>query len=281
MKFRLSATVVFSSIIGYLLGTENPEFKNILLLSIGGMLITGCANSFNQILEKAYDKMMERTKNRPLPCNHLSLYEATIFATFLLIFGVVFLYQVSPGGHKSCLFALLSTLLYVIVYTPLKRISPISIFIGSFPGAIPILLGWVAATNEFGLAAGILFAIQFCWQFPHFISIAWVLEEDYKKAGFKMMYGGKSGRYPAVVALTTSIIMMCISVLPFLFKINFLSLSIYSAGIIFILGVWFTIKALKLYISNDKKDAKSLMLGSFIYLPLIQVLYTIDKYFLQ
>ena len=248
MKLRLSSTVVFSSIVGYILGSSNPDIKNIILLSIGGILITGCANAFNQILEKPYDKMMERTKKRPLPCNNLTLYESNIFATILLILGVVFLYQVSPGGHESCLFALLSVLLYVLVYTPLKRISSISIFVGSFPGAIPILLGWVAATNDFGLAAGILFAIQFCWQFPHFISIAWVLEEDYKKAGFKMMYGGEKGRYPATIALLTSILMTIISTLPYFLEINYLSLSLYSVIATFVLGLWFTIRALKLYI---------------------------------
>lgn len=281
MKFRLSATVVFSSIVGYILGSDNPDIKNIILLSVGGILITGCANAFNQILEKPFDKMMERTKKRPLPCSKLSLYESNIFATILLILGVFFLYQVSPGGHESCLFALLSILLYVLVYTPLKRISPISIFIGSFPGAIPILLGWVAATNDFGLAAGILFAIQFCWQFPHFISISWVLEDDYKKAGFKMMYGGKKGRYPATISLLTSIAMTIISTLPYFLEINYLSLSLYSVIAAFILGLWFIIRALKLYISISDKDAKSLMLGSFVYLPIIQVIYILDKYLLQ
>ena len=281
MKFRLSSTVVFSSIAGYILGSDNPDLKNIILLSTGGILITGCANAFNQILEKPYDKMMERTKKRPLPCDNLTLYESNIFATILLVLGVFFLYQVSPGGHESCLFALLSVLLYVLVYTPLKRISSISIFVGSFPGAIPILLGWVAATNDFGLAAGILFAIQFCWQFPHFISIAWVLEEDYKKAGFKMMYGGEKGRYPATIALLTSILMTIISTLPYFLEINYLSLSLYSFIATFTLGLWFTIRALKLYIYVSDKYAKKLMLGSFIYLPLIQVIYILDKYLIQ
>ena len=268
MKFRLSSTVVFSSVIGYLLGTDYFSFIDMLYLIIGGILVTGSANAFNQILEKNYDQLMERTSQRPLPLGKLSSLQAIIFATFIGVFGLFVLYHVSPGGYKSCLFALLSTLLYVLVYTPLKRISPIAIFVGAFPGAIPVLLGWVAATNDFGLAAGILFAVQFCWQFPHFVAISWVLDKEYKKAGFKMIYGGEKGKYPASVAFIASLAMTVVSVLPYFFNIEFISLSIIGAIGIFILGGWFTLRAFKLYEDTDDVSARTLMLGSFIYLPL-------------
>jgi len=281
MKFRLSSTVVFSSAIGYLLGIENFSIVDISYLIIGGILVTGSANGFNQILEKNHDKLMERTSQRPLPFGKLSSFQAIIFAVFIGVFGLFILYHVSTGGPKSCLFALLSILLYVLVYTPLKRISPIAIFVGSFPGAIPVLLGWVAATNDFGLAAGILFAIQFFWQFPHFVAISWVLDKEYKKAGFKMIYGGEKGKYPASVALFTSIIMTIVSVLPYFFNIQFLSLSKYGAISIFLLGVWFTLRAVKLYKTTDDISARTLMLGSFIYLPLMQIIYVLDKYLIQ
>ena len=281
MKFRLSATVVFSSLIGYLLGTDYFSFIDISCLIIGGIFVTGSANAFNQILEKNHDKLMERTSQRPLPLGKLSSFQAIIFATFIGVFGLFVLSHVAPGGYKSCLFALLSTLLYVFVYTPLKRISPIAIFVGAFPGAIPVLLGWVAATNDFGLAAGILFAVQFCWQFPHFIAISWVLDEQYKKAGFKMIYGGEKGKYPASVAFITSIAMTIVSVLPYFLNIESLSLSIFGAIGIFLLGVWFTLRSFKLYQDTDDISARTLMLGSFIYLPLMQIIYVVDKYLIQ
>ena len=183
MKFRLSATVVFSALIGYLLGTASPDFSKILLLILGGILVTGSANALNQILERNYDKLMKRTAIRPLPAGHLTLNQALIFSFIIGIIGLYFLLLINL---QCSFFGLLSILLYVFVYTPLKRDSAISVFIGAFPGAIPVLLGWVAATNDFGLAAGILFAIQFCWQFPHFIAISWILDEEYKKAGFKI-----------------------------------------------------------------------------------------------
>jgi protoheme IX farnesyltransferase len=204
-----------------------------------------------------------------------------VFTTLIGLIGLYVLSNVIPGGVKSCLFGLLSIFLYVLVYTPLKRISPIAVFIGAFPGAIPILLGWVAATNDFGLAAGILFAVQFCWQFPHFIAISWVLDEEYKKAGFKMIYGGKKGKYPAGIAVMTSILMTIISALPFFYNFKDLSLSIYALVLLLILGIWFTFRAINMYHKCDDQSAKRLMLSSFIYLPLMQIIYVLDKYLIH
>ncbi len=281
MKFRLSSTVVFSSAIGYLLGTDYFSFIDMSYLIIGGILVTGSANAFNQILEKNHDKLMERTAVRPLPMGNLSVNQALVFTTLIGLIGLYVLSNVIPGGVKSCLFGLLSIFLYVLVYTPLKRISPIAVFVGAFPGAIPILLGWVAATNDFGLAAGILFAVQFCWQFPHFIAISWVLDEEYKKAGFKMIYGGEKGKYPAGIAVMTSILMTIISTLPFFCNFKDLSLSIYALVLLLILGIWFTFRAINMYHKCNDQSAKSLMLASFIYLPLMQIVYVLDKFLIQ
>ena len=179
---------------------------------------------------------------------------------------------------KSGAFALLSIFLYVFAYTPIKRVSPFAITIGAFPGAIPFLLGFVAATDDFGIAAGTLFAIQFFWQYPHFIAISWVQDAEYKKAGFKMMIGGNKGKYPAVVGLVSSITMTLVSIAPFIWQIPLLSLSVYGAIIVFILGCWFTFKALKLYQTCNDIAAKNLMLSSFAYLPLMQIAYVLDKY---
>ena len=281
MKFRLSSTVVFSSAIGYLLGVDTVVFSDLFLLLVGGILVTGSANGFNQIVERKHDKYMQRTAVRPLPMGNLSVNQALVFTTLIGLIGLYVLYNVIPGGVKSCLFGLLSVFLYVLIYTPLKRISPIAIFVGAFPGAIPVLLGWVAATNDFGLAAGILFSVQFCWQYPHFIAIAWVQDTEYKKAGFKMMLGGKKGKYPAFIGVITAIFMTFISIIPFLWEIPLLSLSVYGAAIVFLLGAWFTSKAIKLYQKCDNVTAKQLMLSSFAYLPLMQIVYMLDKFLIQ
>ena len=178
---------------------------------------------------------------------------------------------------KSSFFGLISILLYVLSYTPLKRLSTISIFVGAIPGAIPFLLGWVAATDDFGIAAGTLFAIQFFWQFPHFIAISWVLDDEYKKAGFKMMFGGEKGKFPAVISVVASIIMTIISVLPYLY-IETLNLSNIAFVCVLVLGIWFTLKSIYLFREIDDKSAKKLMISSFLYLPLMQIIYVLDKY---
>jgi len=283
LKFKLSITVVFSALAGYLLGAENFEIQNFIYLIFGGFLVTGSANAFNQILEKDKDKLMTRTSNRPLPLKKITLFQALVFATLIGFLGLFLLNRINPDGSfygmlsKSCFFGLVSMLLYVLSYTPLKRVSTISIFIGAIPGAIPFMLGFVAATDVFGLAAGTLFAIQFFWQFPHFIAISWTLDDDYKKADFKMLFGGKKNKYPAIISILTSIFMTVISILPF-FYIDDLNLSIYSFFIVLALGVWFSMKSIMLYLNIDDMTAKKLMVSSFAYLPLVQIIYVIDKF---
>ena len=284
LKFRLSITVVFSAVAGYFLGTDLFLIEELLYLIFGGLLVTGSANGFNQILERDYDKIMTRTAKRPLPLKNLKLSEAVFFSIIIGFIGLYLLNFIKPEGSyfgylsKSSLFGLISMLLYVFSYTPLKRLSTISIFVGAIPGAIPFLLGWVAATDNFGLIAGTLFAIQFFWQFPHFISIAWVQDDQYKKAGFKMLFGGKKSTYPALISVITSLVMMIISIIPFFWKQIDLQLSFEAFVIILIIGLWFTYKSVVLFKKLDDESARKLMLASFLYLPIMQVIYIIDKY---
>ena len=284
LKFRLSITVVFSAVAGYFLGTDLFLIEELLYLICGGLLVTGSANGFNQILERDYDKIMTRTAKRPLPLKNLKLSEAVFFSMIIGFIGLYLLNFIKPEGSyfgylsKSSLFGLISMLLYVFSYTPLKRLSTISIFVGAIPGAIPFLLGWVAATDNFGLIAGTLFAIQFFWQFPHFISIAWVQDDQYKKAGFKMLFGGKKSTYPALISVITSLVMMIISIIPFFWKQIDLQLSFEAFVIILIIGLWFTYKSVVLFKKLDDESARKLMLASFLYLPIMQVIYILDKY---
>ncbi len=284
LKFRLSFIVVFSSGIGYMLGVEDFVFSEFVILIIGGFLVTGSANSFNQILERNFDKLMSRTSKRPLPKNNISLHRAIIFSFVLAFLGLYLLNLIHPGNgpysiiSKSSFYGLVSIIIYVLLYTPLKRISTISIFVGAIPGAIPFMLGHVAATDSVSSFSLLLFFIQFLWQFPHFISISWVLDNEYKKAGFKMMYGGEKGKYPAVISLFTSILLFLSTLLPSFYSIEMFSLTIYSSFLVFFLGIWFCLQSYFLCSICDDTSAKKLMISSFFYLPLLQVVYVVDKY---
>jgi len=269
---------------GYLIGVTRFDLQEFILLVLGGFLVTGSANGFNQCLEQEYDGLMERTRLRPLPQKKISSINAVLFSFVIGILGFYLLSLIKPHGSfygflsKSSAFGLLSLMIYVLSYTPLKRMSTVSIFIGAIPGAIPVLLGWVAATDDFGLAVGVLFAIQFLWQFPHFISISWIRDDEYKKAGFKMMYGGKKGVYPALLAFITSIFMTTVSVLPFFFNMDGLNLSSPSFILILLVGLWFTSNSYKLLQQVNDSSAKRLMLSSLIYLPVMQIIYVLDKW---
>ena len=270
--------------VGYLLGFEQFYFNEFILLIMGGFFVTGSANGFNQIIERNHDKLMTRTFTRPLPMGNLTTNRAFIFSSLLGLLGLFLLNFINPQGSffgllsKSSFFGLLSIMLYVLAYTPLKRISTTSVFVGAIPGAIPFLLGWVAATDDFELFGGTLFAIQFFWQFPHFIAIAWVLDKEYKKAGFKMLFGGEKGRYPAALSILSSIITIIISIVPFFWNYTILSLSVYAFVLITILGIWFALKSVKLYKNANDLNAKKLMIASILYLPLLQIIYIADKF---
>ncbi len=284
LKLRLSLTVVISASAGYLIGVENFLLQEFVLLVLGGFLVTGSANGFNQVLERDYDGLMQRTQLRPLPQKNLKTLNAIFFSFIIGVIGLYFLSLIKPHGSfygylsKSSAFGLLSLMIYVLSYTPLKRMSTVSIFIGAIPGAIPVMLGWVAATDSFGLAVGILFAIQFLWQFPHFISISWIRDEEYKKAGFKMMYGEVKGTYPAYISTFCAIVMTGVSILPYFIDLQVLNLSLLSCLIIFLLGIWFVKNSYMLLKELDNQSARKLMISSLVYLPLMQLLYVLDKW---
>lgn len=272
-KIRLTSSVVFSAIAGYFIAVNQFDSLTFLFLVVGGFLVVAASNGFNQILEKDYDKLMIRTADRPLPTERMSVKEAFLVSLLMGLVGVFLLYRIN---FLSGFFGTLSIVLYVLVYTPLKRVSPISVFVGAFPGAIPFMLGWVAATNDFDIEPGILFAIQFIWQFPHFWAIAWVCNDDYVKAGFKMLPGEKD-KSTAWKNVVYTFFLIPLSVLPVFGITGSLTLSIFSSVIIVLAGLWFLSKAIKLFKELTDEAAKKLMFASFIYLPIIQLIYILDK----
>ncbi len=282
-KFRLAASVVFSSIAGYLLGVvefTSSNWMTLLMLAVGGYCMVGASNAFNQIIEKDSDAKMERTKNRPVPSGRLTPTTAFVIATVLTILGLVILYNINP---KSAMFGAISIFLYVSVYTPLKTMTPLSVFVGAFPGAIPFMLGWVAATDSFGIEAGTLFMIQFFWQFPHFWAIGWFLFEDYKKADIYMLPNGKRDKGTAIQVIMYTFWTVVTSIVPVIgyFKEGILGrlyITPISAVIILGLGIWFIMYAFKLYKKRDAKTARTLMLVSVSYITLLQIVYVLDKF---
>ncbi|MGB5499386.1 MAG: heme o synthase [Maribacter sp.] len=274
-KARLAVSVVFSSIAGYLLGAFEISFISLLLLAFGGYCLVGASNAFNQIIEKDLDALMKRTMNRPIPSGRMSINSALVIAIILTILGLISLYFLNP---KTAMFGAISIFLYTSVYTPLKTITPLSVFIGALPGAIPFMLGWVAATNEFGIEPGTLFMIQFFWQFPHFWALAWMLDEDYKKGGFKMLPTGKKDTGTALQIIMYTIWMMVISVVPVIGITGRLQLSITGAVIVFLIGAVMLFFAFKLYEKRDNVSARKLMLASVSYITLVQIVYVLDKF---
>ncbi|NND78502.1 MAG: protoheme IX farnesyltransferase [Maribacter sp.] len=274
-KARLAISVVFSSIAGYLLGAFEISFVSLLLLAFGGYCMVGASNVFNQIIEKDLDALMNRTNNSPIPSGRMSVNSAFTIAIIMTILGLVSLYFLNP---KTAMFGAISIFLYTSVYTPLKTITPLSVFVGALPGAIPFMLGWVAATNEFGIEPGTLFMIQFFWQFPHFWALAWMLDEDYKKGGFKMLPTGKKDKGTALQIIMYTIWMMVISVVPAFGITGRLQLSIPAAVIVFLMGAVMLFFAFKLFEKRDNVSARKLMLASVSYITLVQIVYVLDKF---
>lgn len=274
-KLRLSVSVVFSSVAGYLLGAESIDFYVLFLLCVGGYCMVGASNVYNQIIERDLDSLMERTKNRPLPAGSMSVQSAFILASILTIAGIVVLYSINP---ITAMFGAISIFMYVSLYTPLKTKTPLSVFVGAFPGAIPFMLGWVAATGEFGIEPGTLFMIQFFWQFPHFWAIGWFLFDDYKKGGFYMLPNGKRDKGTAVQTILYSIWTVITSLVPVLGITGKLYLTPISGVLIGILGIGLIYYALRLYKEKTAKAAKQLMLASVSYITLLQIIYVADKF---
>ncbi|UOB18979.1 heme o synthase [Abyssalbus ytuae] len=274
-KAGLAFSVVFSSIAGYLLGAETVSFQILLLLALGGYFMVGASNAFNQIIERDLDALMKRTKNRPIPSGRMSVNAVFLIAVVFTVLGIITLYVVNP---KTAMFGAISIFLYTSVYTPLKTRTPLAVFVGAFPGAIPFMLGWVAATNDFGIEPGTLFMIQFFWQFPHFWAIGWVLDDDYKKAGFKMLPTGKRDKGTVVQIIMYTIWMILISVIPVFGITGELHLSVTAAVIIFMMGVGMLFFGINLYHKKDNKSARNLMLASVSYISLMQIVYVVDKF---
>ena len=277
-KAGLAISVLFSSIAGYLLGVndENPfSWSVLLVLSIGGYCMVGASNAFNQVIEKDIDALMDRTKNRPVPSGRMSPKMALLVASLLTITGIVLLYTINP---KSAMFAAVSIFLYTSVYTPLKTVTSLSVFVGAFPGAIPFMLGWVAATGEFGIEAGTLFLIQFFWQFPHFWAIGWFLYEDYEKAAIFMLPTGRKDRKTALQIILYTVWLIIASLLPSLGFTGQLFITPIAAILVFLLGLWMLFYAVRLYQLRTAKAARTLMLVSVSYISLLQIVFIVDKF---
>lgn len=274
-KFGLSLSVVFSSIAGYLLAVDVVSFKTVVLLSIGGYCMVGASNAFNQIIERVPDAVMKRTMDRPIPTGRISVNTAMIIAVGLTITGLVILYNIN---EKTALFGAISIFLYTSAYTPLKPVTPLSVFVGAIPGAIPFMLGWVAATGQFGIEAGMLFMIQFFWQFPHFWAIGWLQFDEYKKAGFNMMPTGEKNKKASRLILIYTVFMLIVSIFPVFRYTGSLYLLPVSAIVIFGLGLVMLYFGVKLHKEQSDIMARKLMLSSVLYITLIQIIFVIDKF---
>jgi protoheme IX farnesyltransferase len=274
-KVGLSLSVVFSSVAGYLLAVDTIDYTILAILTFGGYFMVGASNAFNQIIEKDTDALMKRTMNRPLPTGRMSVNMAMFIAVTFAILGIGMLYYINP---KTALFGAISIFLYTSAYTPLKAVTPLTVFVGAIPGAIPFMLGWVAATNQFGIEAGILFMIQFFWQFPHFWSIGWLQFDEYKKAGFNMLPMGKKDRGAIKQIILYTIIMIIVSLIPVLRQTGDFWIYPFTAALIFLLGALMLYYAIKLYKHQTDKIARQLMLSSVLYITLIQIIYVVDKF---
>lgn len=274
-KVGLSLSVVFSSVAGYLLAVQTINVFTLILLALGGFFMVGASNAFNQIIEKDTDAIMLRTQNRPLPTNRMTVNFALTIAVLFTLLGISILYSINP---KTALFGAVSIFIYTSVYTPLKSVTPLSVFVGAIPGAIPFMLGWVAATNHFGIEAGMLFLIQFFWQFPHFWAIGWLQFEEYKKAGFNMLPMNTKDKGAVKQIIFYTFIMILVSIMPVLkLSGNFYIYPI-TAVIVGLLGVVMLYYAFQLHKSEENIDARKLMLSSVLYITVVQIVYVVDKF---
>ena len=273
-KMRLSISVVFSSIVGYFLGAYEIDWVVVAMLAVGGYFMVGASNAYNQVIERDLDALMDRTKNRPVASGRMSVRMALTIAVIFTILGLVTLFYINP---QTAMFGGISIFMYVLLYTPLKTKTPLSVFVGAFPGAIPFMLGWVAATNDFGIEPGTLFMIQFFWQFPHFWAIGWFLFDDYKKGGFFMLPTGKKDKGTAVQIIMYTIWTILISLVPAFGVTGSLFLSPIAAIVVGALGLFMLYWAIKLYKNRDAVTAKRLMLSSVTYITLLQIAFVVDK----
>ena len=278
IKHRLSLSVVFSSVCSYLIAFDVFSLTTLLLLIIGGFFVVGSSNGLNQIIERRRDALMIRTSSRPLPSGLMTVNQALIICLFLSLLGLTMLYIIN---FRTAIFGLISMIIYLALYTPLKPITPLSVFFGAIPGAIPFMLGWVAVTDRFSIETGILFMIQFFWQFPHFWAIGWVSHDDYRNAGFKMLPSGKRDNASAFQIVFYTIWMIIVTTLPYFNFTGELSIGVFSLSLILISGFLMLYQALKLMRYKDKQNAIRLMYASIFYLSFIQIIFVIDKLLFQ
>mgnify|MGYP001272668527 FL=1 len=275
IKYRLSLSVVFSSVASYLIAFEVFSLLTFTLLILGGFFVVGASNGFNQIIERNRDALMTRTLNRPLPTGSLNVNQAILVCLILSFLGLFMLYTIN---FRTAFFGFVSMIIYLAIYTPLKPITPLSVFFGAIPGAIPFMLGWVAVTNKFSIETGILFMIQFFWQFPHFWSIGWVSHDDYIKAGFKMLPSGKRDNSTAFQIVFYTIWMILVSTLPYFSFTGDFTIGLYSLLLILASGCFMLFQAIRLMKYKDKQNAIRLMYTSIFYLSFIQIIFVLDKF---
>ena len=273
IKFTLSFMVVFSTVISYLLAPNiRFDLLSVLLLFAGGMLITGSANTINQVLEKDSDALMKRTAKRPVASGRMSLNEAVGFAVIIGALGVFIMWY--WFNFTSAMVGLFSLFLYGFIYTPLKKVNSLAVLVGALPGALPCLIGWLAATNEFSAGGWILFSIQFLWQFPHFWAIAWVAHKDYSAAGFKLLPSDKGPtKFTALQTIMYSALMVPVGMLPYYYNIS----GITSLWIVLACNLWMVYVSLMLYIKMEVKNARKVMFSSYFYLMIVLVSLYADK----
>jgi len=273
LKVRLSMLVAFSCAFGYGLATQGRvDWIVLSMITLGGFLLSGASVTINQIIEKDLDKLMVRTMGRPLPTSRLSVQEALIFSMVCMSVSICILWIYT--NPLTVTLSLVSMVLYSFVYTPLKRVGPIAVFIGAIPGALPPLLGWVAATGSITHEAMIIFGIQFIWQFPHFWAIAWVADDDYKKAGFKLLpSGGGKDLNTCIQIMVYTMCLIPLGLLPAFFGIS----GINSAIVATVCGIAFFAQTFSLMKTGSRQSALRIMFGSFLYLPIVQIAYLLDK----
>lgn len=272
IKLRLTFLVTFSASISFLIGSKVNgviEWDSWVKLIIGGFLVTSAANTFNEIIEKDLDKLMRRTCDRPIPAGRMTTGQGLVIGMMMAIFGT---YLLGSLNLTAGFLSVFSILLYAFAYTPLKRKSPVAVFVGAIPGALPPLIGYVAAHPKIDEIALILFGIQFVWQFPHFWAIAWVLDDDYKLAGFRLLPSGKRDMVSATFAFASTVILLPVSLLPTYYGYG----GYYVGGVSLIISLVFLYQGFMLMIKRDIKSAKSLMYGSFLYLPVVQLMFLFD-----
>lgn len=282
IKFTLSFMVVFSTVVSFLIAPNELQYVrskviSVLLLFVGGMFVTGSANAINQVLEKSTDAMMKRTAKRPVASGRMSVSEATVFAVLAGIAGVFVLWY--WFNYQCAFLGLFSLLLYGFVYTPLKKVNSVAVLVGAIPGALPCLIGWVAATGDFSIGGWVLFGIQFLWQFPHFWAIAWLAHQDYTTAGFKLLPGDKGPtKFTALQTIIYSAMMIPFGLLPYFTGLTDTgSRGIITMAVLFICNSWMVYVSILLFKNMDIKSAKKVMFSSYFYLMIVLLALFVGK----